>query len=157
MTVKKGQDVWCRPTAFTTFPYSHRGAQREQPSRSARLSMETPRRKLQPIKVYCSVEERREIEQLANRAGVSTSEYLRTIGLNFPLKSRVDLQAVKTLSKLNADLGRAGGLLKMLLKNDEKFFGYTGKQLKELSLTAVKELAEIGTELRHVCQNLLRK
>ena len=45
----------------------------------------------------------------------------------------------------------------MLLKNDEKFFGYTGKQLKELSLTAVKELAEIGTELRHVCQNLLRK
>lgn len=119
--------------------------------------METPRRKLQPIKVYCSVEERREIEQLANRAGVSTSEYLRTIGLNFPLKSRVDLQAVKTLSKLNADLGRAGGLLKMLLKNDEKFFGYTGKQLKELSLAAVKELAEIGTELRHVCQNLLRK
>ena len=35
--------------------------------------METPRRKLQPIKVYCSVEERRLIERQAETAGVSAS------------------------------------------------------------------------------------
>ena len=50
---------------------------------------------------------------------MSVSEYLRKVGMGTPIKNRVDQQAVKMLGKVNADLGRAGGLLKMLLKNDE--------------------------------------
>ena len=74
------------------------------------------RRKLLPLKVYCTKEERALIEGQAETAGMSVSEYLRNVGKGTPVKSRVDVQAIKALAKVNADLGRAGGLLKMLLK-----------------------------------------
>jgi len=81
------------------------------------------RRRLVPLKCYCTEEERKDIERQAEIAGMSVSEYLRKAGMGTPIKNRVDQQAVKTLGKVNADLGRAGGLLKMLLKNDEKLIG----------------------------------
>lgn len=142
--------------AHPTFPYSHWRAQREQPSCPAGLSMQTPRRKLQPIKVYCSTEERRLIERQADVAGVSASEYLRTIGLNFPLKSRVDQQAVKEMLKTRADMARAGGLLKMILKNEERLLGYTGEQIKQKTVDMLDKIEVNMTKLNYICEYILR-
>ena len=64
------------------------------------------RRKLLPLKVYCTKEERAVIEEQAKTAGMSVSEYLRNVGKGTPVKSRVDVQAIKALAKVNADLGR---------------------------------------------------
>lgn len=108
--------------AHPTFPYSHWRAQRE-PSCPAGLKgmtkhkldpsvrkkgTEQPdaRRKLLPLKVYCTKEERALIEGQAETAGMSVSEYLRNVGKGTPVKSRVDVQAIKALAKVNADLGR---------------------------------------------------
>lgn len=68
-----------------------------------------------PIKVYVTATERAEIEGRAEAAGLSASAYLRAIGLNEPVRSMADSKAVLDLLKINADLGRLGGLLKLWL------------------------------------------
>ncbi|WP_426737572.1 plasmid mobilization protein, partial [Pseudomonas aeruginosa] len=46
---------------------------------------------------------------------LSRSAYLRAVGLNRPVGARADLEAVRELVKLNGDLGRVAGLLKLWL------------------------------------------
>lgn len=75
----------------------------------------TPRRKLPPIKVWVSQDERAEIEEKARQANMSLSAYLSAVGRNSPIRSVVDLQAVAGLAKVNGDLGRVAGLLKLWL------------------------------------------
>ena len=118
--------------------------------------MENARRKLQPLKVYCTEKERDRIEFQARTAGMSVSEYQRKVGIGEPVRSRVDKQAVKSLAKVNADLGRAGGLLKMLLKNEERLLGYTGAELKTLALATVKDMAGIQSSLALISKRILR-
>ncbi|WP_244672278.1 MULTISPECIES: CopG family transcriptional regulator [Xanthomonas] len=51
----------------------------------------------------------------AAQAGMSQSAFLRAVGLNEPIRSVVDLQAVAGLAKVTGDLGRVAGLLKLWL------------------------------------------
>ena len=157
--------------AHPTFPYSHWRAQRE-PSCPAGLKGMTKhkldpavrkkgtdpnaRRKLLPLKVYCTKEERAVIEEQAKTAGMSVSEYLRNVGKGTPVKSRVDVQSIKALAKVNADLGRAGGLLKMLLRNEERLLGYTGAQLKTLTMATVKDMADMQSSLALISKRILK-
>lgn len=114
------------------------------------------RRKLLPLKVYCTKEERALIEGQAETAGMSVSEYLRNVGKGTPVKSRVDVQAIKALAKVNADLGRAGGLLKMLLKNEERLIGYSGEQLRQMTNNTVGEINRIQSSLALISKRILR-
>jgi hypothetical protein len=43
------------------------------------------------------------------------SSYLRRLGLAQPVESTIDQRAILDLVKINADLGRFGGLIKMWL------------------------------------------
>ena len=61
--------------------------------------------------------EKQNIQSKANNTGVSPAVYLRSLGMNYPLKSMVDQLAVDELIKTRADLGRLGGLLKFALVN----------------------------------------
>lgn len=159
--------------AHPTFPYSHWRAQRE-PSCPAGLKgmtkhkldlsvrkkgTEQPdaRRKLLPLKVYCTKEERALIEGQAETAGMSVSEYLRNVGRGTPVKSRVDGQAIKVLAKVNADLGRAGGLLKMLLKNEERFVGYSGEQLRQIAKSTLNEMNKLQSSLALISKGILKE
>lgn len=72
--------------------------------------MTRPRAK--PIKVWVSDEERAEIVRLAASANLSLSAYLRTAGLNLPVRSVLDVHAVTELSKVNGDLGKMAEALK---------------------------------------------
>lgn len=56
-----------------------------------------------------------EIEKRAQSAGLSISAYLRGVALNYPIRSVYDLDAVSDLIKVNGDLGRVAGLLKLWL------------------------------------------
>ncbi|ATS82310.1 plasmid mobilization protein [Xanthomonas citri] len=67
------------------------------------------------IKVFVTEDERAELVERAAQAGMSQSAFLRAIGLNEPIRSVVDLQAVADLAKVNGDLGRVAGLLKLWL------------------------------------------
>ena len=68
-----------------------------------------------PIKVWVTPEERAEIADRAEQAGLSLSAYMRAAGLNHRIKSVYDLEAVGDLVRVNADLGRVAGLLKLWL------------------------------------------
>jgi hypothetical protein len=59
--------------------------------------------------------EEAEIEGRARNAGLSLSALLRAGALNHPIRSVVDLKAVADLGKINGDLGRVAGLLKLWL------------------------------------------
>lgn len=80
-----------------------------------------------PIKVYCLPEERELIEANAKRAGVSVARYLREVGQGYQIRGIVDYERVRELARINGDLGRLGGLLKLWLTDDVRtaHFGAT--------------------------------
>lgn len=74
-----------------------------------------PRDRQRTLRVVVNDYERERIEALAKMAGLSLSAYLRTAGLNHPIRSMLDYDAIMELIRLHADLGRVGGLLKLWL------------------------------------------
>ncbi len=74
-----------------------------------------PRRKVPPIKVWVTDGEKAEIADRAAQAGLSLSAYMLAAGLNHPIRSVYDLKAVADLGRVNGDLGRVAGLLKLWL------------------------------------------
>ncbi len=60
------------------------------------------------------------IKSNAANCSLSVSAYLRDLGLHYRPKSNVDADAVMEMFKVNGDLGRLGGLLKMWLTNEER-------------------------------------
>ena len=48
------------------------------------------------------------------------STYLLNVGIGYQIKGIVDNNEVEKLAKINGDLGRLGGLLKLWLTNDER-------------------------------------
>jgi len=72
------------------------------------------------------------IKAHAAHCRLSVAAYLRNLGMHYQPKSIVDADAVIEMVKINGDLGRLGGLLKMWLTNDErlKLFGKEQMVLK---------------------------
>jgi phage shock protein A len=66
------------------------------------------------IKSYLTPEEHQELVQSAANAGLSVSAFVKRLCLAQVVHSRVDHQAVLALAKANADMGRLGGLFKMV-------------------------------------------
>lgn len=73
-----------------------------------------------PIYVWVTPDEKAAIEANARQTGHSTSAYLRFLGLDYAPKSITDNERVMELAKINGDLGRLGGLLKLWLTNDAR-------------------------------------
>lgn len=71
-----------------------------------------------PIKVYCLPEERALIEGNAAAAGLSLSAFLLAVGQGYEVKGITDYERVRELARINGDLGRLGGLLKLWLTDD---------------------------------------
>lgn len=84
-------------------------------NKTPKREADRPRRQVPPIKVWVTDDEKGELVRRADAAGLSCAAFLRAIGLNQPIASRADLEAVRELVKLNGDLGRVAGLLKLWL------------------------------------------
>ncbi|MDP9664376.1 CopG family transcriptional regulator [Pseudomonas sp. DrBHI1] len=83
--------------------------------RAPKGEAERPRREVPPIKVLVTDGEKAELSRRAASCGLSNAAFMRAAGLNHPVKARADLEAVGELVKLNGDLGRVAGLLKLWL------------------------------------------
>ena len=81
---------------------------------------QTGRRRRHHLRVPVFSEEKDEIERLAKQAGMSVARYLREVGQGYVIKGVVDYEQVRELARINGDLGRLGGLLKLWLTNDER-------------------------------------
>jgi hypothetical protein len=77
-----------------------------------------------PINVWVTPDEKASIAAYARQSGQSASAYLRLLGLGYAPKSLVDHREVERLAKINGDLGRLGGLLKLWLTNDVRTAQY---------------------------------
>ncbi|OHD81631.1 MAG: hypothetical protein A3D90_02045 [Sulfuricurvum sp. RIFCSPHIGHO2_02_FULL_43_9] len=113
------------------------------------------RDKILPIRV--NQEELNSISEQASRFGLSSSNYLRSLGMNYPVKSIVDEQAAAALLKTNSDLGRLGGLFKMWLNrngDDKENFSSqrTYKDIDEL----VDEIERIQKILKQEALKIMR-
>jgi len=89
------------------------------------------------LRVPVLPDEEIEIKANAARAGLSIAEYLRRLGLGYQLTTTIDQQSILELSKINADLGRLGGLLKLWLSNDERLT-HIGPQTMTILLERIK-------------------
>ncbi|EAA9541352.1 TPA: conjugal transfer protein TraJ [Klebsiella pneumoniae] len=69
----------------------------------------------QHIKVWVNNDEKAELADRAAQAGLSLSAYMKVAALNAPIRARSDLSAVTDLVRVNGDLGRVAGLLKLWL------------------------------------------
>lgn len=85
------------------------------------VSTEKPTRKNgKHLRVPVLADEEQAIKNNAAKAGLTTAEYLRRLGIGHEIHGIIDQQHILTLSKINGDLGRLGGLLKLWLANDER-------------------------------------
>jgi hypothetical protein len=72
------------------------------------------------LRVPVLPQEAETIKAQAQAVGLSVAAYLRNVGLGVEVKSILDYQRIGELARINGDLGRLGGLLKLWLTNDER-------------------------------------
>ena len=77
-------------------------------------------RKARHLRVPVLPAEEAQIKRLAAAAGLPVAAYLRKVGLGYRLQGILDHRRVEELARINGDLGRLGGLLKLWLTNDER-------------------------------------
>ena len=81
--------------------------------------------------------EEAEIKSKAMDAGLPVAEYLRNLGMGYQVPSIVDSRQVDSLLKINGDLGRLGGLIKLWLTNDKRT-RLIGKPQLQLTLDSIR-------------------
>lgn len=79
-----------------------------------------PTRKQRQLRVPVLPGEEREIKRLAAAAGLPVAAYLRKVGLGYRVPGILDNKRVEELARINGDLGRLGGLLKLWLTDDPR-------------------------------------
>ena len=72
------------------------------------------------------------IKSNAAQSGLSIAEYLRRLGMSYSIQSVIDKDAILELSRVNADLGRLGGLLKLWLSDDSRVSHFTPETIRTL-------------------------
>ena len=98
-------------------------------------------RRAHHLRVPVLPEEKALIEAQAQRAGMSVARFLREVGQGYRIGGVVDYEQVRELARINGDLGRLGGLLKLWLTNDERT-----AQFGEATLRAVLARIEATQE-----------
>ncbi|WP_094112756.1 conjugal transfer transcriptional regulator TraJ [Shigella flexneri] len=105
-----------------------------------------------PIKVYCLPEERAAIEANAQAAGLSTSAFLLAVGQGYRVQGVTDYENVRELVRINGDLGRLGGLLKLWLTDDVR----TAKFGAETVLRLLARIEATQDEMSTLMESIVR-
>ncbi|RYI35289.1 MAG: conjugal transfer protein TraJ [Acetobacteraceae bacterium] len=113
-----------------------------------------PRRNTQPIRVWVTPQEKAAIAEMASTTGNSTSAYLRKVGLGYEVRSILDFGRAQELVKVNADLGRLGGLLKLWLAGDKRLEGYSQIELRRLVLMLLVKVETNQQEMREILKKV---
>lgn len=120
--------------------------------------MENETRTTRPaVKVYCLDEERQHLKKMAAASGNSVSSYLLKVGMGYKLESNTDLAAIADMARVNGDLGRLGGLLKMWLTNDEKLAHFSKADMRENITAVLARIEDHQHELRELMRAVLKK
>lgn len=123
--------------------------------KSSKVKKESKKLKNRYINTRCTDREYEEIKEKAANTGLSSSAYLRNLGLNYPIKSVVDQRALSELVKCRADLGRLGGLFKLWLESENGRWGNLGDRRYEDISDLVDDLIAKESELLEIARQLL--
>ena len=104
-----------------------------------------------PIKVWVTEDERADIERLADSANLSLSAYLRAAGLNQRVRSIIDIAAVNDLAKVNGDLGRVAGLLKLWLA-EKRGIGADPRHVEKM----MNDFRALQTQILNIMGSVMR-
>jgi len=104
------------------------------------------------LTAHTNEKEYEEIKKRAKLLNLSISSYLRSLAMNYPIKSKVDALCYTELSRARADLGRLGGLFKLWL---------TEKEIKSSEYKSIDELIDVILDAQdkivEVAQQMVRK
>lgn len=109
-----------------------------------------------PIKVCCTPVERQAITEKAGQCGLSVSNFLRTVGLGIGIVSVVDHRKVDELVRINGDLGRLGGLLKLWLANEARFQPINTHGFKDQILATLSEIKANQAGLKAIIKQVVK-
>lgn len=117
------------------------------------MTVSQTRKNSTPIKVYCLPEEKAQIQENAEASGLSVASFIRKVAMGYQVECMVDIEQVVELSRVNADLGRLGGLLKLWLANDPRTVDFSPSLMK----TLLAKIESTRQELRNIMDRILDK
>ena len=109
------------------------------------------------LRVPVFPDEEQAIKAQAAAAGLSIAAYLRSVGMGFEIKGIVDHQRVEDLARINGDLGRLGGLLKLWLTKDERLAQFDPDQMRQTIAGVLSKIASNQDALHHVMQTVVKR
>jgi len=86
---------------------------------------------------------------------MSLAAYLRAVGTGYQPRAVVDREQVHEMLRINGDLGRLGGLLKLWLSDDRKLHAFDPGQVRQAILSALRRIEANQSELRSVVRRAL--
>jgi hypothetical protein len=110
------------------------------------------------IEIRLSDEELKIITDKAEAHGLNTSTYLRSLAMNYPVKSLVDRQAVSALLKVNGDLGKLGGLFKLwMTRNSDDRDDFSGNRTYKDIDILVDDIEHLAKSIRNEAMLIMEK
>ena len=104
------------------------------------------------LRVPVFPDEKEAIDRQAKQAGMSIARYLREVGQGYVVKSVTDYEQVRELARINGDLGRLGGLLKLWLTDDIR----TAKFTEQTILHILARIEATQDEMVEVMRRIVR-
>jgi hypothetical protein len=109
------------------------------------------------LKVRVCPEEAQTIQDNARAVGMPVTAYLRAVGMGYRPRATVDRDRIAEMLRINGDLGRLGGLLKLFLSDDAKLRQFDSGQVSKVIVLTLRRIEETQSELRTVVKRALRK
>jgi len=111
---------------------------------------QTDKKRRHHLRVPVFPEEKGEIERQAKQAGMSVARFLREVGQGYKITGVVDYEQVRELARINGDLGRLGGLLKLWLTNDDRVAKFSESTIRTLLIRIQATQDEMGRIMKAV-------
>lgn len=115
-----------------------------------------PGRRVRHLRVPVHPDEAAAIEALAKASGMSIAAYLRAVGMGYQPRSIAEHDQVQDMLRINGDLGRLGGLLKLWLTDDRKLEVFPVGQIVRAIRSALREIESTQDEMRGAIRQALR-
>jgi len=113
---------------------------------------ENERRRKQHLRVPVFPDEKGLIEENARAAGMSVARFLREVGQGYKVQGVTDYERVRELARINGDLGRLGGLLKLWLTDDVRTAAFGAETVYRL----LARIETTQTEMAEVMKTIVR-
>lgn len=113
------------------------------------------RKRTRHLRVPVTPEEAVAIEKQAEVTGLSIAAYLRLVGLGYQPRSMVDLREAREIVRVNGDLGRLGGLLKLWLSDDGRLGQFEAEKMRRIIQGVLAKIEANQEELRTIVKAVL--